>query len=172
MCVSVCVSTKRRRKESAERTARRDEHGFCNCHGSGCINKAFDLRIHGNSAVRISLSNAHWHCHFTFHSLYYLISPLISSSSIVVVLVVYDAIQPFARWQNYFANVVTLRLLIKRFHLSQMVFLMSFSFWFGFFCSVVRWCWWYWCLIPSTPSSFFLFFFFFPQVDGNWVALR
>lgn len=35
------------------------------------------------TAVRISLSNAYWHCHFAFHSLYYLISLLISSSSTV-----------------------------------------------------------------------------------------
>lgn len=144
--------------------------GFCNCHGSGCINKAFDLRIHGNSAVRISLSNAHWHCHFTFHSLYYLISLLISSSSIVVVLVVYDAIQPFARWQNYFANVVTLRLLIKRFHLSQMVFLMSFSFWFEFFLlsrSLM--------LMILMFDSFYAFFFlpfFLLFSAGGWQLSR
>lgn len=58
----------------------------CNCHGSGCINKAFDLRILGNSGsdffIKCILATP---LCYAFHSLYYLISLSVFFAHLVIV---------------------------------------------------------------------------------------
>lgn len=95
--MSIVYGSKMMAEKRAPKTGEKMSMGFAIVMVLVALTKRLTRQIHGNSAVRISLSNAHWHCHFTFHSLYYLISLLISSSSIVlVVVVVVVAIQPFA----------------------------------------------------------------------------
>lgn len=69
------------------------------------------------------------------------------------------------RWQNYFANVVTLRLP----HKNGFIFLLncfshSYShFWFGFF-----FLFWLMLMLLMFDSFFFFFFYFFFFLAGGW----
>lgn len=124
---------RRRRKESAEKTARDAmSMGFAIVMVLVALTKRLTCEIHANSARFGFLYQMHTGI-ATLLFILFIISYLCSSHHRQLSSL--SSSSPFnhLRWQNYFANVVTLRLLIKRFHLSQMVFLMSFPFLVRFF---------------------------------------
>lgn len=133
---------RRRREKKYARRKQREQHGFAIVMVLVALTKRFDLRILGNSGSDffIKCILALPLC-FSFSLLSHIFAHLIIVNCAVFAVLCCLRHRRFRRfcllrWQNYFANVVTLRQPIKRFHFSQIVFLISFSFWFVFFSFV------------------------------------